>query len=149
MKYILSILLFLIPGYLIADNVPEQYLSLPKKELNCLVKNAYYEAFGEGETGVLLVNKVVFNRTKNNKFCKTIYERKQFSWTTQKVKKIPKDIYDELASLIHAQYHGFIDVPDRFKNIYYFHEKSIRPKWSYKKKIAGRYRNHIFYEETV
>jgi hypothetical protein len=56
-------------------------VAIPEHQLNCLIKNAYYEAMTEGKIGRQQVTKVVINRTRDNNFCKTVYQPYQFSWT--------------------------------------------------------------------
>lgn len=58
------------------------------KQIECLAKNAYHEARGEGTKGMEAVTHVVLNRVKSSKFpdkpCDVIYQRTkkacQFSW---------------------------------------------------------------------
>lgn len=150
----MKIILFLILSLVTLDPIfasagTSEIEELSKKNIDCLVKNAYYEAFGEGVTGMLIVNQVVFNRTKDNNYCKTIYQKRQFSWTEKKQKKIPAHIKEQLAELVIAQYNGIIDVPRRFKTAYFFHEKSLKPTWASNKYVIGRFRNHIFYKEIT
>lgn len=57
-------------------------------ELDCLARNIYYEARGEGEAGMVAVAWVTFNRKHAREFpntlCGVVYDKRhgvQFSWT--------------------------------------------------------------------
>lgn len=124
------------------------YITL--KQLDCLVKNAYHEAHGEGPLGMLLVTQVVLNRAKNKKnYCAVIYQYKQFSWTLEKEKKISREDNLKISELILLFYNGKLAVPDNYKNITHFHTIYVKPYWSRKIKPVGSYRNHVFYQQRI
>jgi spore germination cell wall hydrolase CwlJ-like protein len=123
--------------------------AIPEKELNCLIKNAFYEANGEGKTGRNLVTQVVFNRTADEKFCKTIYKPKQFSWTNSKKKrlaKIPEESYEEIRREVLELYYGVSKVPKHLAHATHYHTTWVRPAWGKSFKVSGKWKNHIFYE---
>jgi spore germination cell wall hydrolase CwlJ-like protein len=63
-----------------------------QRERNCLEKNVWHEARGEPYQGKLAVGLVTALRTVSGKYsyslCVTVYERRQFSWTSEP-EKIP------------------------------------------------------------
>lgn len=123
--------------------------AIPEKELNCLIKNAFYEANGEGKTGRLLVTQVVFNRAVDNKFCNTIYRPHQFSWTSSKRKvrsSIPEESYKMLRTEVLELYYGVASVPKYLSSATHYHTKWVKPAWGQKFRIAGEWKSHIFYE---
>lgn len=125
-----------------------KYITL--KQLDCLVKNAYHEAYGEGPLGMLLVTQVVLNRAKNKKnYCEVIYAYKQFSWTLKKEKKISEKEKLEIKRLILRFYNNELTVPEKYKSATHFHAIYVKPYWSRKLKPVGRYRNHVFYQQGV
>ena len=142
------------PAYSISDKqygVPSTRLKhLSKKELECLVNNAYHEAYGEGSIGMLLVTQVVFNRVKKSSksACQVIYANNQFSWTDKKHKKISKQTFKELEYLVLSLYYNSNKVPSKFRNAMYFHNTSVKPTWSRKFVKLGNHRNHVFYMEA-
>lgn len=117
--------------------------ALPEHQLNCLVKNAYYEAMTEGRAGRQQVTKVVFNRTKDNNFCKTIYLPNQFSWTLKKQKQVPKKAVAMLREEILSVYYGIEQVP--FPHATHYHTTKVKPVWRHKLAKLGVHRAHIFY----
>ena len=135
----------------IADTEPPENLqkALPDTELNCLIRNAFYEANGEGKTGRLLVTQVVFNRATDGNFCSTIHKPHQFSWTSSKKKrvaKIPKESYIEIRKEVLELYYGFSKVPKYLETATHYHTTWVRPAWGKSFRIAGKWNNHIFYK---
>ena len=57
--------------------------------LLCLTMNVYHESRGEPESGQMAVAYVTLNRavSQNRDVCSVVYEKSQFSWTMQNVKK--------------------------------------------------------------
>ena len=56
------------------------------REQDCFIKNAVYEAIGEGDRGMQLATEVALNRLEHNyrgarTMCEVIYSPAQFSWT--------------------------------------------------------------------
>jgi spore germination cell wall hydrolase CwlJ-like protein len=126
--------------------IDSQYSPLPEKQIKCLVKNAFYEANGEGRLGRLLVTQVVFNRTTKDKdFCSTIYKEKQFSWTASKVKRIPWSDYLKIKSEVLELYFEFTHVPKHLRKATHFHTTSTKPYWSKSLVKVGVWKNHVFY----
>lgn len=114
-------------------------------QTKCLAQNAYHEARGEGEKGMLGTIFVVLNRTKDSRFpstpCKVIAQKNQFVWWGKgKTIKDPK-AYDKAKQLVHEVLEGkYEDVT--FGAIYFnAHHKS--PKNS---KFTVRIGNHSFFK---
>lgn len=124
---------------------------LAKRELKCLVDNAFYEARGEGMVGMLLVTKVVSNRAKQSKesYCTTIYKRNQFSWTLMRdLRKIPDKNRKEIEYLVTMVHYGVIDhiLPKHLSSALFYHADHVRPSWSKTYKKLGKWKNHVFYK---
>lgn len=110
-------------------------------DLNCVAETIYYEARGEGETGMRAVAHVIYNRAKKSgqRPCTVVNKPNQFA--TRKGRKIRnKRLWDK--ALIIARNPG----RDITNGATYFHNYSVRPGWSYHKKITYRWKNHIFYK---
>lgn len=122
---------------------------ITKEQLNCLVKNAYYESRGEGTMGVMLVTKVVLNRTFDNDYCKTIYKYKQFSWTLKTQKQMSQIEKEKITILVLLFYNGYLKVPKEFENATHFHATYVKPSWAKKLKFLGKWENHLFYQQGV
>lgn len=115
--------------------------------LICLAKNIYHEAKGEPLAGKLAVAKVTINRVKSGYFastiCGVVYERGQFSWTTDRRLKVrDKEAWQESVDIArHSLKTGLDDVN---LSALYFHNTSVKPRWN-KKRIA-KIGNHVFYK---
>lgn len=132
----------------IISKLSEKFLS--QAEIDCLVKNAYHEAYSEGALGMAVVTKVVMNRAQYTKetFCQTVFKYKQFSWTLFKEKKISEKAYLETRTVVLNVYHGFMEIPTVFENATHFHATHVRPYWRSAVKKLGTLKNHVFYEDT-
>lgn len=104
------------------------------KELNCLAKNIYFEARGEGLKAMAAVGQVTRNRVGNDPFpttyCKVVNQKSQFSWVKSKPKVNKEDESWTRAQFI-AKYTYYIGWPyDLVENSLYFHDKSAKPYWA-------------------
>jgi spore germination cell wall hydrolase CwlJ-like protein len=121
------------------------------KNLSCLAKNIFYESGSESIQGKIAVAHVTHNRMKSSVFpvnyCEVVYQRKQFSWTSNDYYQSLHPISDQdwrwKESLYVAE--NFNLYKDPTNGSTFFHEKSIEPGWRMnieKTKIVG---NHVFY----
>lgn len=116
------------------------------RELKCLVKNIYYESRGESTKGQEAVALVTLNRVKSKRYpntvCETVYQRKQFSWTLNKQRKVTDKVAwqkaEEIAYKVLTGNHSL----GNFKALY-FHAYYVNPNWG--KRIIARIGSHIFY----
>jgi spore germination cell wall hydrolase CwlJ-like protein len=121
------------------------------EQLDCLIQNAYYEAFGEGVIGVLLVTQVVLNRAqiKKTSYCSVVFEKYQFSWTLTTPGIIKEKDRLFLEKLIIEFYTGRRHIPEEFKTATHFHANYVRPYWANKLEFLGSWKNHLFYKEEI
>lgn len=130
------------------------------KELECLAKNLYYEARGEGHKGMLAVGTVTMNRVHHSLFpnsvCDVVYEKTknnvgktvcQFSWVCQSyIKKKHKnlDLYKQAVAIATGILYGGNRL-HKLERALFFHADYVNPKWRNVRQVAtiGR---HIFYE---
>jgi spore germination cell wall hydrolase CwlJ-like protein len=125
-------------------------LKLDDASLKCLVDNAFHEARGEGQTGMLLVTRVVLNRVEDSKrgVCEVVYARKQFSWTSQKKpRKVPKEVRARLERMIVAFLSDAITdpLPTALSRARFYHARSVAPGWSGRVPRLGVHAGHVFY----
>jgi spore germination cell wall hydrolase CwlJ-like protein len=114
------------------------------KDLRCLELNIHYEARGESDKGKLAVGMVTLNRAKNKNFpkqiCDVVYQKYQFSWTTQfpnhsKTKVDPK-ITLLAMDLLTNKYKDFTN------GALYFHNAEVE---SFDRKVVAQIGSHTFY----
>ena len=127
-------------------------------EYRCLLRNVWWESASEPFVGKLWVAKTTLNRVRSSKFpnsiCKTVYQRKQFSWVhnikshvvvpkTELEKKVFAEV--ELASSISIWVDRLgVDFTDNSK---YYHTTRIKPSWDYNKlEKVQTVGNHVFYK---
>lgn len=126
--------------------------------LLCLTLTVFHEARGESEVGQAAVAQTVINRTKDERFpktvCKVVHQPSAYSWTLQRNKaaeKKERESWDkslEIAKI--ALQNG-----NRYKRIIgdatHYHKVGEKPKWSRspKMKKIGKVGKHIFYIEKL
>ena len=126
-------------------------------EYRCLLRNVWWESASEPFVGKLWVAKTTLNRVRSSKFpnsiCKTVYQRKQFSWVndikshvvvpkTELEKKVFTEV--ELALFI-SIWADRLNV-DFSQGSKYYHTPNVSPVWRHKLKEVGVVGNHIFYK---
>lgn len=127
----------------------QQAQKFAEHEIYCLAQNIYHEARGETVLGQIAVAQVTLNRLTSGKFqksvCAVVFANKQFSWTTDKNKKIrDTKAWKESVNLAHRMLTDkTIRLPD-FEATY-FHTKQVSPSWKTKKRVVAVIGNHIFY----
>lgn len=114
-----------------------------QRQIECLARNAYFEARGEGIAGMQAVSHVVMNRVEDNRFpstpCEVIYQRKQFSWTSMKNRRIVNNRVYEIAMDVSRR--AFYRISrDNTRGSKFFHNTTIP-----RKRYIIRIGNHIFY----
>ena len=116
------------------------------KQRECLAKNAYHEARGQGEKGMLGTIHVVLNRVKDSRFpdtpCKVITQPSQFSWVGKgKVIKEP-DSYAKAKQLVNDVLDG--KHKDVTRGAVYFNALHRKP--TRKVVCTVRIKDHSFYK---
>ncbi len=122
------------------------------QQIDCLTKNAYFEARGEGEGGINRVNDVVLNRASNKSrypdgVCQVITEPKQFSWYTDGKDHAIKD-WSAYNSIYNLSYNRYVYrlagvLPDLTNGATHYHAESVSPKWKWA--FLGQFGHHLFY----
>lgn len=134
---------------LFSSIIPNQSKAYSQKDVDCLAKNAYFEARGEGVKGMQAVIDVTLNRVESKKFgrsvCSVVHSKHQFSWTRSGNVKIQRDdpeyiIAEHLARSMLVGAHRGIS-----KGALYYHERKINPTWSRKMRRTVRIKNHVFF----
>ena len=121
--------------------------SYDNAQIQCIAQNAYHEARGEGEKGMLGTIFVVLNRTKDSRFpstpCKVIAQKNQFVWYGRgKTIKEPKE-YDKAKELVYEVLEG--KHKDFTRGSIYFNAHHKAPKGTM---CTIRIGNHSFYREV-
>ncbi|WDR22169.1 hypothetical protein PJM41_0084 [Salmonella phage vB_SenS_UTK0009] len=123
------------------------------KQIDCIAKNIYFEARGEGTKGMIAVAQVTKNRVNSGKFpdsyCKVVYQSNQFSWTAKKPRVDKSDESWEVAKNL-ARVIYYVDLPqDPTYGALYFHSGKDKPYWTKKFKKTTKIKGHTFYKPVI
>ena len=106
-----------------------------ESDIACLALNAYHEARGEPDQGVIEVMLVTLNRVKDKRYestvCGVVFEPYQFSWVAKGHNPAPTDQaqWNRMRKLADLVATGFYDHRNRGFTHYYAPAKAS-PKWS-------------------
>lgn len=108
--------------------------------MDCVAEVVYAEARGEGEAGMRAVTNVIYNRSKRRgkSPCIIVRQPNQFAK--------PRRIDRNSKAFRIAKRLSINPGRDNTNGATYFHNTSVRPKWSYNMKITLKLGNHIFYK---
>jgi spore germination cell wall hydrolase CwlJ-like protein len=103
-------------GFILLLSTPA--LASDQAQIECLARNAYFEARGEGTRGMTAVTHVVINRTKDRRGrwgttpCQVINQRHgnrcQFSWVCRPQRITDQKTYARVRDLVTQVYRGAI-----------------------------------------
>ena len=132
----------------INDSSPTQKLS--NKQIECLIKNAYFESRNQGVKGMQAVTWVVLNRAKHPSYpstpCAVIYAPFQFEWTrngkTPQVKE--KGAYTQAERVVEGVLSG--KLKDNTNSSTHFHSTRIKPVWTSRLSYTTTIGSHCFYK---
>jgi spore germination cell wall hydrolase CwlJ-like protein len=121
-----------------------------ERQINCLARNAYFEAGNQSERGMIAVTSVVMNRTKDSRFpdtpCAVIRQKNhgvcQFSWVCQGKNKIrDADMFRRARAAAERVYLN--KVYDVTHGGLFYHAKYVHPRWNLTQ--VASIGAHIFY----
>lgn len=121
-------------------------------QVECLARNAYFEAGGEGQRGIVAVTNVVLNRTKDKRFgstpCAVVHQRSgrtcQFSWTCRRQPIRDMSLYRRCREIVASVYYN--RSADITNGALFYHAAYISGSW-FKRSLrqTARIGSHIFY----
>lgn len=141
-----------------------------RREIECLAKNMYFEARGEGEKGQNAVAFVTINRVRSNRYpnnvCDVVYQARtdsrgrplrnqcQFSWYCDgKVDTVTERVYNKIllrAEYIYVNYYLNNMMEDTTDGATHYHSDKVDPYWSRHKnyQYVASIGQHLFYQPT-
>ena len=151
LKYAVLVLSVTLTATLQAETNPKQsqVQKLSKAQIECLVRNAYFESRGQGVKGMQAVTWVVLNRTKHPSYpstpCAVIKQPQQFSWYGSKTPKIKeKDAYMQAERVVEGVLSG--KLKDNTNSSTHFHSARIKPVWASRLSYTTTVGSHCFYK---
>lgn len=131
------------------DDLDIQY-QIDRVQIDCLARNIYHEARGEGLIGQIAVGNVTMNRVKDKRFpetvCKVVYQPWQFSWTAVIKDHEPKEkeVFQRIYKVAEKIYYG--NVEDITSGATFYHATWIKqPSWAKNMQPIVTVDQHIFY----
>lgn len=138
------IIISIMIGYSVAGNA-ETF----DESLDCLAKNIYFEARNQSVKGQYAVGLVTLNRTKSQRYpntiCKVVWQKSQFSWTSDGKPDNPKNNVAWLIALSIANDLLTGKHRDHTKGAIYYHADYVKPDWASSFKLLTKIDNHVFY----
>lgn len=117
------------------------------RQIECMARNNYFEARGEGRDGMVAVSNVVMNRVEDPRWpdspCAVIYQRSQFSWVNQGLRVRSSASYELAESIAREVYLGIQD--DITSGANHFHANYVAPRWARRFVRTITIGNHLFY----
>ena len=122
-----------------------------KQQIQCLTRNAYFEAGNQSMKGKIAVTNVVMNRANDKRFPKTpcgvVYQRTkrvcQFSWVCEGRKQVrsQRQFAESREAAVNVYLNNVGDVTNGAK---FYHADYVNPRWNLRRimKIG----DHIFYK---
>ena len=152
LKYAVLVLSVTLTATLQANSINDnsQVQKLSKVQIECLIKNAYFESRNQGVKGMQAVTWVVLNRTKHPSYpstpCAVIYAPFQFEWTrngkTPQIKE--KDAYTQAERVVEGVLSG--KLKDNTNSSTHFHSARIKPVWANRLSYTTTIGSHCFYK---
>ena len=152
------------------DRETEQRIQFYQTEIDCLAKNMYFEARGEGQSGQDAVAFVTINRVRSDRYpntiCEVVYQAKtdsrgrplrnrcQFSWYCDgKVDTVTEYGYNRIsrrAEYVYVNYFLNDYMEDTTDGATHYHSKNVRPYWSEHRnyQLVASIGQHVFYQPT-
>ena len=152
LKYAVLVLSVTLTATLQAETNPKQsqVQKLSNKQIECLIKNAYFESRNQGVKGMQAVTWVVLNRTKHPAYpstpCAVIYAPFQFEWTRngKPVQVKEKDAYTQAERVVEGVLSG--KLKDNTNSSTHFHSARIKPVWANRLSYTTTIGSHCFYK---
>lgn len=124
-------------------------------DLDCMVRNIYFEAGVENDNGKYAVAQVTLNRLKEGRWgkniCSVVYAHSQFSWTAKKknawIKPKGKNWERSVYVATRVLKTGIRAKP--LKSALYYHANYVSPQWKDASKCIAQIGKHIFYQSAL
>ena len=147
LKYAVLVLSVTLTATLQAKSINDssQVQKLSKEQIECLVRNTYFESKGESDAGMLAVIHTTLNRVKDVRFpntiCGVVYQKSQFVWVKQNPKVKEKEQYERAKRLAQEAVDG--KHKDTSRGALFFNSLHKQPKGTV---CTVRIGGHSFYK---
>lgn len=122
--------------------------TVSQKEMQCLAKNIYHEARGEGIAGMMGVAQVTLNRADSqhrgkDTLCSVVNDPNQFSWTKKKPKRLDKMAWQQALHVAQLVLMG-VRIEGLEEATHFHSMKSNPPHWSKKSSVNKTIGRHVY-----
>jgi spore germination cell wall hydrolase CwlJ-like protein len=123
-----------------------------ERQIQCLARNAYFEAGNQTNKGMIAVTNVVMNRVEDGRFpqtpCAVIHQRTrrvcQFSWVCEGKKSVrDMEVFRRARAAAERVY--LEEAPDVTHGALFYHANYVNPRWNLQRVI--KIGAHIFYRD--
>lgn len=123
-----------------------------ERQIQCLARNAYFEAGNQTNKGMIAVTNVVMNRVEDGRFpqtpCAVIHQRTrrvcQFSWVCEGKKSVRNmEVFRRARAAAERVY--LEEAPDVTHGSLFYHANYVNPRWNLQR--VTRIGAHIFYRD--
>jgi len=128
-----------------ADKINLEGLKHSYKQRKCVARTLYHEARGEPLEGIRAVFSVIVNRSRKSgkSFCEIVSAHKQFSYMNSGKISLENPLTEDEKKL----YDAVTELDNELsEDVLFYHNTSVKPKWTKKMKVEKRIGNHIFYK---
>lgn len=135
----------------------ERVSAIPEEEFHCLQQNVYFEARNQSVLGQTAVAWVTLNRVQSERYpdtiCEVVWQRSQFSWTSDGKPDVPPSNVVEQQAWHQAGIVAEVvlidlalDEKSPIGQATMFHADYVDPYWSDSYDRVAQIDDHIFYE---
>ncbi len=151
---LVSKIAFLMAALAFSSSIVSTEVNAREVEIECLTRNMYYEARGEGVKGMLAVGHVTMNRVEAAGYPSTVCgvvtqkvkKSCQFSWVCNRnLPAIRDEQYEKIKAMAVMVYDGHLR--DITKGATHFHNQTVVPAWAQTKRVTAQIGSHIFYRK--
>lgn len=118
------------------------------KDVECLAKNLYFEARGEGIDGMMMVAEVTLNRVGHDSYpdtiCDVVYQKNAFEWTRMRLAIRDKEKYKDAKDIAISVLEGDADLIGT--DALFFKRRGHKSKFHDTRIYLGSVGNHEFYK---
>ena len=128
-----------------------------KTSIDCMAKNMYFEARGDGSLAMLLVGQVTLNRVKSKRYpntvCGVVTQYKQFSWysdglsdnTPANTSQAELEKWKIAKQLSGTLLYSGNKLNDLTAGSLHYHNHDVNPSWNRNMNVSLVHVGHIFY----
>lgn len=136
------------------------FVEVDESQIDCMAKNVFFEARGDGRKSMMLVALTTVNRAvrRGKSPCEVVHAKSQFSWTNQvglqiKDNPIERNAWSAsraVAQMVYlADKSGNLPKIDFTNGATHYHKVGLHPYWADAFEFGGRAGSHLYYRSST